>query len=383
MTTDATYHWKVCARSGCTEQLPYGEHVYDNACDTTCNACGHVRSITHNYSNSWSSDSTGHWYACTVCGDKKDFAAHTPGAAATEATPQTCTICGYVLEAQTVVPLTTHNYGADGKCTVCGSMNPVQNITVDNVDDLIEAATIGGETVEVENVTVEQYLDLSVVLVASGTDVGNLTATDEPVTFSVSLDEDLVAELEGKVVFVLRIHGDDVTLLPATLDENGVLTFTTDKFSTYAIVTADPVEDPGHDDPTPPYRPWPWWTPTNPSHGGSGSGTTTTTTSGKSFTTNLNGITAVYVDGKKIDSKYYTVNGKVITLTDEFLKTLPDGKHTLKAESATGVATATFSTSNGTALKSAATGDAGMALYAAMGVMSLMGMGWVGKKRHN
>lgn len=55
---------------------------------------------THSYGADWMTDSTGHWHECS-CGDKKDFAAHTPGAAATETTPQTCTVCGYVIKPAT------------------------------------------------------------------------------------------------------------------------------------------------------------------------------------------------------------------------------------------------------------------------------------------
>ena len=55
---------------------------------------------THSYGADWMTDSPGHWHECS-CGDKKDFAAHTPGAAATETTPQTCTVCGYVIKPAT------------------------------------------------------------------------------------------------------------------------------------------------------------------------------------------------------------------------------------------------------------------------------------------
>ncbi|MDE7433473.1 MAG: DUF4366 domain-containing protein [Lachnospiraceae bacterium] len=47
----------------------------------------------------WLSDSSNHWHKCSTCDEdvKLDSAAHTPGAEATETTPQTCTICGYVI----------------------------------------------------------------------------------------------------------------------------------------------------------------------------------------------------------------------------------------------------------------------------------------------
>ena len=96
-SSDKTNHWHKCAN--CDAVADKAAHRYDNACDTTCNDCGKTREITHSYSEVWSNDETNHWHECSVCHTKKDVAAHTPGAAATETTPQTCTICGYVIKA--------------------------------------------------------------------------------------------------------------------------------------------------------------------------------------------------------------------------------------------------------------------------------------------
>ena len=72
--------------------------TYNVTGDVTLYAIWEDKPHTHTYSTTWSTDETNHWHECT-CGDKKDVAAHTPGAAATETTPQTCTICGYVIKA--------------------------------------------------------------------------------------------------------------------------------------------------------------------------------------------------------------------------------------------------------------------------------------------
>lgn len=85
-------------------------HTYDNACDTNCNICNATRNITHNYKTSWSQDKTNHWHECSVCKDKKDVTAHTPGAEATETTAQKCTVCGYVIKAALGH---THDYASD------------------------------------------------------------------------------------------------------------------------------------------------------------------------------------------------------------------------------------------------------------------------------
>lgn len=131
-------------------------HAYDNDCDTACNTCGTTRTVTHKYSTKWSSDGTGHWHACTVCGVKADAADHKPGAAATEWSAQTCTVCGYELQpaighthkysdtwvtdemghwhecsgCDNVADYTNHSYehGCDTTCDVCGYVRKTEHI---------------------------------------------------------------------------------------------------------------------------------------------------------------------------------------------------------------------------------------------------------------
>ena len=113
-TTNATHHWYEC--SGCVTPTMRGEHVYDNACDTTCNTCGYTREITHNYGE-WKTDSSKHWHECSACGLKADEAAHTwdGGVVTKEATEQaegvktfTCTACKATkTEAIAKLPATT------------------------------------------------------------------------------------------------------------------------------------------------------------------------------------------------------------------------------------------------------------------------------------
>lgn len=89
VNTDADQHWKEC---GCGNKIEVNSHNYDNTCDTTCNTCGYVRTITHSYSNTWSDNGTNHWHECTVCGDKKDLGAHTGGTATCQAKKE-CSVC--------------------------------------------------------------------------------------------------------------------------------------------------------------------------------------------------------------------------------------------------------------------------------------------------
>ena len=64
-----------------------------------CPVCEKEETGNHSYKTSWSKDRNNHWHECSVCGDKKDEAKHTPGAEATETTPQTCKVCNYIIKA--------------------------------------------------------------------------------------------------------------------------------------------------------------------------------------------------------------------------------------------------------------------------------------------
>lgn len=68
-----TSHYYVCE---CGEKKDEASHVFDNACDTTCNTCGKTRSTSHSYASTLTAGDTTHYYACGTCGDKKDEAAH-------------------------------------------------------------------------------------------------------------------------------------------------------------------------------------------------------------------------------------------------------------------------------------------------------------------
>ena len=114
------------------------------------------------------------------------------------------------------------------------------------------------------------------------------------------------------------------------------------------------------------------------------SGSGSAYTGGHTFTTDLEpgSITGVFVDGKKLDSRDYTVSGSDVTLTADYLKTLRSGKHTVKIENAAKVATGSFTLSGSGAVQSSRTGDPGVAIYFAMGAVSFLGSAaWLRKRK--
>lgn len=94
-TSDETGHWYAC--SGCEEEKDFSEHSYDDPCDPDCNICGFITASAHSYDGTWLSDETGHWSVCTLCGEVSETAAHVPGPEATETEAQACQVCGFEL----------------------------------------------------------------------------------------------------------------------------------------------------------------------------------------------------------------------------------------------------------------------------------------------
>lgn len=107
--TDAKY---LASAASCTAKATY---YYSCTCGEKGTATFESgETLPHTASTEWKSDEIYHWHVCTTCNAELDKAAHNPGPAATETTPQTCTVCGY--EIVPVLPH-THDYVevVDGK----------------------------------------------------------------------------------------------------------------------------------------------------------------------------------------------------------------------------------------------------------------------------
>lgn len=107
--------------------------------------------------------------------------------------------------------------------------------------------------------TVAMYLDLSVLIKADDIELGNITNLSTPMKFTVVVPENLLAE--GREFYILRVHNGAVNKIVPERNKN-ILTFRTDRFSTYAVVYEDKkVEDNGTT-PEPKPEPTPEPTPT-------------------------------------------------------------------------------------------------------------------------
>ena len=302
-----------------------------------------------------------------------------------------CKGCGKLTKAGDLIPPTgVHNY-KDGVCTTCGSKQPADNATIkaaikDFISDVVDAAKELEK--KIEDATDENTKQIlkklkgyvsgssrsklqavySVTMNLNGQDLdkGDSLADGQNVTIAISEETYNALRSGAKIVesYLDKDGNAQTREINATLKQVGggyTVTFASDKTAVYGLMTK------------------------TSSGGSSGSGSSYT--SGQSFTTDLpaDSINRVTVNGKKLDSKYYTVSsngsGSIVTLTDAYLATLKAGKYTVKIENKTHVSTGTFTIKADGTLSSPKTADAGIALYAMLAVSSLMGTAVVSKKR--
>ena len=302
-----------------------------------------------------------------------------------------CKGCGKLTKAGDLISPNGHKYNEDGVCTVCSGKKPadgdIKAAIEDFISDVVDAAEVLKDKIEKspEGSAAKKILEklqgfvsgssrsklqavYNVTMSKDGQnlDKGVSLADGQNVTIAISEETYNALKSGAKIVesYLDKDGNAQTREINATLKQVGdgyTVTFASDKTAVYGLMTK------------------------TSSGGSSGSGSSYT--SGQSFTTDLpaDSINRVTVNGKKLDSKYYTVSsngsGSIVTLTDAYLATLKAGKYTVKIENKTHVSTGTFTIKADGTLSSPKTADAGIALYAMLAVSSLMGTAVVSKKR--
>lgn len=78
-------------------------------------------------------------------------------------------------------------------------------------------------------------LDINLYSVDENGESTKITSLNSPITINIYLPDDIVDSIKNKTIKVARFHGGVLSMLDASLNGD-ILTFKTDKFSTYAIV---------------------------------------------------------------------------------------------------------------------------------------------------
>lgn len=388
----------------------------------TLTALGHKMTKTPAKAATCVAEGNNEYYTCSVCnkvfkdeqGTKpttvaaetlaKDPANHTGGTEQRGAVAASCMTagrtadtyckgCGKLTKAGDLIPPTgEHNY-KDGVCTTCGNKQPADNATIkaaiekvvadvkEAVEEVLDKAIKNETDANTKKILeklkgyvsgssrskLQAVYNVTMSLNGQDLDKGDSLADGQNVTIAISEETYNALRSGAKIVesYLDKDGNAQTREINATLKQVGdgyTVTFAADKTAAYGLMNRT-------------------------SSGGSGSGSGSSYTSGQSFTTDLpaDSINRVTVNGKKLDSKYYTVSsngsGSIVTLTDAYLATLKAGKYTVKIENKTHVSTGTFTIKADGTLSSPKTADAGIALYAMLAVSSLMGTAVVSKKR--
>jgi len=106
------------------------------------------------------------------------------------------------------------------------------------VKETVEELTV----IDVEDVVIVQFVDLAVeIYTSAGEKLGNYNELPEKLTFTVAIPEGM--DTEGKTFVIIRVHNGEVTILDTVMNEDGTLSFETDKFSTYALAYKEAVNE--------------------------------------------------------------------------------------------------------------------------------------------
>lgn len=125
-------------------------------------------------------------------------------------------------------------------------LNSEEEVTIELIADVVDESTIDVDVIaEIAELaadkTVATYLDINIVLNYEDSESVNITELNDEIEISIKLSDDLINTDEGvtRVYYIIRVHDEVTELLEATLDEDGYLTFSSNLFSTYALVYED------------------------------------------------------------------------------------------------------------------------------------------------
>lgn len=111
--------------------------------------------------------------------------------------------------------------------------NQVPVADAEKITELLTAQTSNSD----KALAVQQYFDFSVLISANNQVIGEITELNSSkITLQIAISADL--QKEGRTFGVVRVHNGVAEILDSSF-ENNILTFETNQFSTYALVSYD------------------------------------------------------------------------------------------------------------------------------------------------
>ena len=226
--TDADGHWHAC--TGCTTgKSGFAAHVFDNACDTTCNTCGYTRTTNHVPAVDYRYNDNGHWKVCAVCGETVEAMEAHKGGTATCIAKAVCSVCNQPYGStadhdvtnwqQTKAPTFTQPGEKTATCTVCKNdiKAPIPTLTqpMEGKDDgntkLIKS-DLTDVPAQLKDIETLNTLDKIRAALSKAILEGNTSVSDSNIKYY-----DVSVVLVGS-------DGEYVPMTPENLPENGEIT---------------------------------------------------------------------------------------------------------------------------------------------------------------
>ena len=127
---------------------------------------------------------------------------------------------------------------AEGKgITAMVTIKAVDETVIAKEDKLLFEKVISEQ--KNENLEIACYLDLSIMLMTTdGEELGTYDELTGMVTFTIEVPESIGLS-EGKEYVIIRTHNGETSILPVIENEDGTISFSVDKFSSYALAMRD------------------------------------------------------------------------------------------------------------------------------------------------
>ena len=226
--TDADGHWHAC--TGCaTGKSGFAAHVFDNACDTTCNTCGYTRTTNHVPAVDYRYNDNGHWKVCAVCGETVEAMEAHKGGTATCIAKAVCSVCNQPYGStadhdvtnwqQTKAPTFTQPGEKVATCTVCKKdiKAPIPMLTQpmdgkDSGNTKLIKSDLTGIPAQLKDIETLNTLDKIRAALSKAILENNSSVADSNIKYyDVS-------------VMLANLDGEYVPITPENLPENGEIT---------------------------------------------------------------------------------------------------------------------------------------------------------------
>ena len=226
--TDADGHWHAC--TGCaTGKSGFAAHVFDNACDTTCNTCGYTRTTNHVPAVDYRYNDNGHWKVCAVCGETVEAMEAHKGGTATCIAKAVCSVCNQPYGStadhdvtnwqQTKAPTFTQPGEKTATCTVCKKdiKAPIPMLTQpmdgkDSGNTKLIKSDLTGIPAQLKDIETLNTLDKIRAALSKAILENNSSVADSNIKYyDVS-------------VMLANLDGEYVPITPENLPENGEIT---------------------------------------------------------------------------------------------------------------------------------------------------------------